>query len=125
MFWGGFIYKKKILPLLKFTSGPFKLMVIMSKSQLSWEETVKLIVRGGNYNEGGVKVTKDCFLNLMQSLWIQMFYTGREKKFMTVNSITNILQLYYTCTHHCKPQPICTILSQKINKLRNRFLKGN
>lgn len=95
MFWGGFIYKKKILPLLKFTSGPFKLMVIMSKSQLSWEETVKLIVRGGNYNEGGVKATKDCFLNLMQSLWIQMFYTGREKKLMLI-----LLLTFFSCIIH-------------------------
>lgn len=50
--------KKKRLPLLKFTSGPFKLMVIMSKSRLSWEEAVKLVVRGGYYNEGGVKKAK-------------------------------------------------------------------
>lgn len=47
-----------LTPHLKFTSGPFKLMVIMSKSRLSWEEAVKLEVRGGYYNEGGVKAAK-------------------------------------------------------------------
>lgn len=50
---------KKRIPLLKFTSGPFKLMVIVPKSRLSWEEAVKLVVRGGDYNEGRVKAAKD------------------------------------------------------------------